>query len=67
MISAACNYLLEKDFSKNKKVMKESIADNWEGLEFGQSIDKDNFLGKVERSSSFEVDCRPDLGDHRKT
>jgi len=29
MISAACNYLLEKDFSRNEKIISETIADNW--------------------------------------
>ena len=67
MISAACNYLLEKDFSKNNKVVKESIADNWEGLQFGKSIGKDNFLGDIERSSSFELDSRPEKLESRNT
>lgn len=68
MISAACNYLLEKDFSRNEKIVNETIAaDNWGELQFGQSIGKDNFLGDIERSSSFEMDSRPDNSDHRNT
>ena len=63
MINAACNYLLEKDFSKNEKVIHETIADNWGELKFGQSIGKDNFLGEIERTSSFEVDSRPENSD----
>jgi len=67
MIKAACNYLLEKDFSKNNKVIKESIADNWGGLQFGKSIDKDDFLGDVERSSSFELNSRAEKLDSQNT
>lgn len=67
MIKAACNYLLEKDFKKNLVQVKESIIDNWDELQFGQSIGKDNFLDNVERSSSFEVDSRPDSGFNRRT
>lgn len=67
MIKAACNYLLEKDFKKNETQIKESIVDNWDGLQFGQSIGKDNFLENIERSSSFEVDSKPELYIDRKT
>lgn len=60
MINAACNYLLEKDFSNTKKAIDDSLLDNWEGLDFGQSIGKDNFLPNFDQhySSSFEVDCK---------
>ena len=72
MISAACNYLLEKDYTPKQQVNNETRKESYEGLAFGQSIGQDNLLLQIDDmySSSLGSDTRlakAELENLRKT